>query len=891
MHDVAASHGRVFGTIFGKRIKVWFDVNSSGGNAVEFLLLILILGGLFLGSMVLGVVAFSRSSSLSWKVKMLSERIAKLEAGALNTDVMPKQRAVAAAAKPAEQPLTAIEPLVVQVSLPTAPRPIGGPQKQQASRLESQLASRWFVWIGAAAVALGGLLFVRYAAQHSLVPPFLRIVFGLVLGAVLVGAGEYLRRTKTAADTYIPAGLSSGGIVTAFGSIYATYALYGLLGPTSAFVGLGLVALAALALSLLQGPLIAAVGLIGSFITPALIASENPQALGLFIYLIVIVAACFALLRQRQWDWLGYLSLIGAFGWAALWVEEGFHQSDVVVIGLFAFAMAGISAFAVEGKFVLSAKAGNLLDFGKISRCLKFALVGGTLAMLLLAAQADKAEHGFIAMLFFALGVVAVSAFGWQREGQSFAAPIAAGLTWLVLGLGRPQFYGIEYPNETQTFVWTFVALVGFGLLGAAGYLRKTPDLIWAALAAVVPPAFLFGIYFLTPHIWKSEIWALVAFAIAAFQVLLATVKRNDELSPALLLAGAGVLALFGFDKLASDIWLTLSIAALAIVYAMGSRIFATRHIGLMAVLLATLAEVRLFLRHSGLGGNVDLPWGLHWPLYGYGLPAIGFWWASRILADDKFRRYRIGLEGLSLGLVITLVSLEIRAFIGGTHGFGHLTLLELGAHICAWMGAAYGLVYRQTLYSSIVSTWGARVLLGLSSAVLVLGCLIELNPLIDGTALEGGVVLNSLLLAYLVPCLLLGLIAQKLAQLGLEKLRIALGALALACLLVYATLEVKVFFEGALIKPDFASDAESYSISLCWLVMALAFFVVGLKWKRVSLRYGGVAVMALALLKTFGYDFWKLGGLWQIASVMGIGLSLVGVGWLYARFMRGQEA
>ena len=70
-------------------------------------------------------------------------------------------------------------------------------------------------------------------------------------------------------------------------------------------------------------------------------------------------------------------------------------------------------------------------------------------------------------------------------------------------------------------------------------------------------------------------------------------------------------------------------------------------------------------------------------------------------------------------------------------------------------------------------------------------------------------------------------------------------------------------------------------------MALAVAFFVAGLQWNRTALRYGGVAVMMLALLKTFGYDLWKLGGLWQIASVMGIGLSLVGVSWLYARFMR----
>ena len=238
---------------------------------------------------------------------------------------------------------------------------------------------------------------------------------------------------------------------------------------------------------------------------------------------------------------------------------------------------------------------------------------------------------------------------------------------------------------------------------------------------------------------------------------------------------------------------------------------------------------------------------------------------------------------------MITLISLEIRAFIGSDDG--HLTLLEVGAHICAWLGAAYGLAYRQTLFSSRVATWGARILLAGAATGLLAGALFVFNPLVDDTPLQGGVLLNSLMLAYLVPCILLGLIAQKLGPLGLEKFRIAVGALALACLLAFVTFEVKYMFEGPVLGSEFASDAESYAISFCWLALALAFFISGLRWKRVSLRYGGVAVMALALLKTFGYDLWKLGGLWQIASVMGIGLSLVGVGWLYAKFMRGDNA
>ena len=854
---------------------------------------------LWVPCLLFALIAFSRGSSLAWKVKELRERVAKLESASAGVGQVSPVKAPEAAA-PIIKAEDQVEVPVTKASVPElakieadAPQPLKAHTEAAASgktkNFESQLASRWFVWIGAAAVALGGLLFVRYAAQHQLAPPIVRVALGLLLGGVLVAVGEYLRRTKTAADTYIPAGLSSGGIVTAFGSIYAAHAFYDLMGPTAAFIGLGIVALSALALSSRQGPLLAAVGLIGSYLTPALVVSQNPQALGLFIYLLVIVAACLAVVRTQGWNWLGYLALFGAAGWAMLWVEGGtFHVGDATVVSLFCFAMAGMAAFSISGKSVFAADAGNLLAPQTMSSALRFALAGGGLAMLVLSAQVLESHHDNIAMLFFGAGVAGVAGFGWLREGNSFAAALAAVLTFGVIFSWRDEGYNDLAGEWPRLATWSIAAMVGFGVFGAAGYLRKTPDVFWAALAAVTPAAFLFALYHLVPTCWPETSWALVATALALVQISLAWIKRQDELSPALLMAVSAMLAVFALDRFTTDIWLTLWVAGLAVVYALASRVFATRHIGLISGLLATLAELRLFLRHSGFEGYAPLPLGLHWPLYGYGLPAAGFWWASRILADDKYRRYRIAFEGLSLGLLITLMSLEIRAFVGGDEA--HFSLLELGAHICAWLGAGYGLAYRQTLFSSRVSTWGARILLSASAVALGAGALLWFNPLFNHEPLDGGVIFNSLTLAYLVPCILLGLFAQKLLALGIGRARTVVGALALACLLAYVTFELKFLFEGRVLDGEFASDAESYAISFCWLALAIAFFIAGLKWQRISLRYGGVAVMALALLKTFGYDLWKLGGLWQIASVMGIGLSLVGVGWLYARFMRGGD-
>ena len=85
---------------------------------------------------------------------------------------------------------------------------------------------------------------------------------------------------------------------------------------------------------------------------------------------------------------------------------------------------------------------------------------------------------------------------------------------------------------------------------------------------------------------------------------------------------------------------------------------------------------------------------------------------------------------------------------------------------------------------------------------------------------------------------------------------------------------------------PEFVSQAESYCVSLAWLVTGIAIFIAGLKLARANIRYGGFAVLILAILKAFGYDLFELGGLWRIASIIGLGACLIGVGWLYTRFV-----
>jgi uncharacterized membrane protein len=254
-------------------------------------------------------------------------------------------------------------------------------------------------------------------------------------------------------------------------------------------------------------------------------------------------------------------------------------------------------------------------------------------------------------------------------------------------------------------------------------------------------------------------------------------------------------------------------------------------------------------------------------------------------LNREGFERWRTAFEGASLGLAISLVSLELRVLIGGGITNDRLSLLELAAHASAWLGAAYGLAYRQQLYSSFVSKWGARALAGAATVAFVALLTIR-NPLVTGDAVEGGQVFNALWLAYLLPVPLYALLARKLEGLGLPQLRSGVGVFALVLLMAFVTLLVKRQFQDATLHAFYSSQSESYAVSLAWLVTGILIFIAGLKLDRQTIRYGGLAVLVLTVLKVFGYDLFELGGLWRIASVIGLGLCLVGVGWLYTRFV-----
>ena len=850
---------------------------------------------LFLVGPILAIVALVKLSDLDRRIARLKEEVAKLGTGA--APAVPVVAAVVekiAKAKPKvlAESTTPPEPLIKA----STPKP--APPKRD---MENALASRWFVWVGGLAIALGGLLFVKYAHDNGLIPPLLRVVIGLVFGGALVAASEWLRRRDDdLARGFVPAALSAAGLAIAFGVVYAAYALYDILSPTACFPLLVAIALGALWLSLRQGPLIAALGLVGSYGAPALVPSEFPSVWGFFAILLVILAATLWLLRQRPWWWAGFAALVGSLAWALMWLNGFFATDQILPIGLFALASGAAATFLPKGLAIREPSWGSLADPKKMLPPMQIAVAGLAVLVLVLGGLVHQSSHDMRALLMFAIGMAALTGFGWWRDGM-VAAPLAAAIAALVVLMGWPDVGFHEWAMDERGF-WSTVpgfiepprfrnamlsGAVAFTAVGLLGVLLRDEKRPWAALAAGSALLFLFGAWARADFTMVPSTWAIFGVVASAILVGLAyRIQIKASRAAEILLAGAAPLAVFAIDRLLDGVWMTLAVAALAALAAFSTRRMALPWLATIAAGLASFAAARLFYGREFWGEPVGLPLGAHWPLYGYGVTAALFWQASRWLKVDAFARHRMALEGLALGLAIALVSLELRVIIAGGIAKDSMGLLELSTHALAWMGAAYGLAYRQQLFSSFVSLWGARALLLASSLVLLAGLTIR-NPVVTGDIVEGGRVFNALWLAYLAPVPLLALMARKLEGLGLGHWRNAFGVFALVLLMTFVTLQVKRLFQDFTIAIEFLSDAESYAVSLAWLAMAILIFIVGIKLDRQTIRYGGLAVMVATVLKVFVVDLSDLSGLWRIASLMGLGLCLIGVGWVYTRFVQ----
>jgi uncharacterized membrane protein len=203
---------------------------------------------------VIAIIALVRSIELSRLVFGLDARLRALEhalppgeasrapAAAPRAAATPAPPPPAASPEQAPPPPPPSPPQPSPTSVPPARAPAAAATPSPGPiGFEERFGTRWVVWVGGVALALGGVFLVRYTIQQGLILPGVRIALGALLAAALVAAGEWARRKETLSglpglpSAHIPSVLTAAGTTVAYAMVYAAYALYGFLPPAVAF--------------------------------------------------------------------------------------------------------------------------------------------------------------------------------------------------------------------------------------------------------------------------------------------------------------------------------------------------------------------------------------------------------------------------------------------------------------------------------------------------------------------------------------------------------------------------------------------------------------------------------------------------------------------------------
>lgn len=156
-------------------------------------------------------------------------------------------------------------------------------------------------------------------------------------------------------------------------------------------------------------------------------------------------------------------------------------------------------------------------------------------------------------------------------------------------------------------------------------------------------------------------------------------------------------------------------------------------------------------------------------------------------------------------------------------------------------------------------------------------------NPLLSDQAVGPWPIVNLLVLSYGVPLAWLWLIGRHPPALPamLERLRSAAPMLLIA---LFAFSSLRQLFHGSILTVPGVTAGEDIFRSIVAIVLAIGFLLWGIRRGLRDWRIASLVVMIAAVAKVFLFDASGLDGLLRIGSFVALGVSLIGIGWLYSR-------
>lgn len=240
-------------------------------------------------------------------------------------------------------------------SSPKTPPPIpistqrDTPSKSAAPKLnlEQFVGAKLIAWLGGLILFLAAAYFIKYSFDHDLIPKEVRAAMGFVLGISLVVGGFAFKRKafEVTSQTFC-----ATGILILYGVTFACRSIYhfSFFGPRPTFALMVWITACAFFLAVrMNAQVVAALGILGGFLTPILLSSGENNPAGLFGYIALLNAGLIAIVCMRPWSRLLVFAALGTIvmelGWSLRWLgPEDIGAAAASQIGFNLLFLAGI---------------------------------------------------------------------------------------------------------------------------------------------------------------------------------------------------------------------------------------------------------------------------------------------------------------------------------------------------------------------------------------------------------------------------------------------------------------------------------------------------------------------------------------------------------------------
>ncbi|MFV0332483.1 MAG: DUF2339 domain-containing protein [Tropicimonas sp.] len=797
------------------------------------------------------------------------------------------------------------------------PEPAGPPRfvvmrADRFRKLGTWLAGNWFYAVSAVSLALAGIFLVQYGAENGLLPPRIRVLAALALGAALIATGEFVRRRhgddEGASTAYLPSVFSGAGIVTLFGGILAARILYALTGPEVAMAGMVAVALTALVLGWFHGPLLAAVGIIGAFCAPFMVGGSSQDVSWLYGYFLVIAALGLGIDTIRRWAWVTVLTLV--LGYAAATLLAIGSGVTAGVFALFLTAMA-ILAILVPVRRLSPDHDGTMIvemairtpgmPWPEFPTRVAFAAMLTTSALLVPVSEAEFWLAITLLAILSALGIV------WSRRAAALQdaalIPVVGflgALTWQ--GFDRMEVWRAfrathadnpeaDFPLEASVLLAMAAVISGLALwraLCSTGS-RERFGLIWAGAAALSAPvaAICLEIAWAPGDVIGAYPWALHAAAVAGLMVVCAERLARadgpeDRLRASLPVLSALSALAFAFTILFAETALTLAFVVTIVAAAALDRMYRMPPMTVFITVGIATIGYRLVV-DPGLDFATRGPLVEVIAVYGGALAGLV---AAQILLTPLHRpKIRLALDSAAWSVAGLLLSVLLFRWLHMLAGRQEASHWARGLHATIWLGLMVAQLRRLSAGGPFRYAHIALALVfGLTGFTAVFAALTLANPLLGDWLgmVVGPPLINSLAVAYLLPALLLGAAALRIHALN-RWVRVGFATTAIALAVFWLFMMIRHAWQGAegMVLDHGVSQPELYSYTIVLLLAGAGLFYQSLARTSNVMRRAGLAVIGLAVAKVFLVDASGLTGLTRVFSFLILGLALAGLAWL----------